>query len=68
MSENIIPSDWRVCATCARWGGSRQPNDPFQNNIRFARDQMGTCHGGGFNQIQTFPLASCDKWDPLFRR
>ena len=59
--ENRLPSSFKVCATCALWAGSRS-TDVFGSYSVFEQKQTGKCCGGGFNQAQMNPMASCSKW------
>jgi hypothetical protein len=61
MSENKLPASFKVCATCGLWGGSRSAD--FGGYSRFEQDQQGKCYGGGFNQANMSPMASCSKWE-----
>ena len=59
--ENRLPSSFKVCATCALWAGCRS-TDAFGSYSVFEQNQTGKCCGGGFNQAQMNPMASCSKW------
>ncbi|MBR1983255.1 MAG: hypothetical protein IKA12_01035 [Clostridia bacterium] len=59
--ENRLPSSFKVCATCALWAGSRS-TDAFGSYSVFEQNLTGKCCGGGFNQAQLNPMASCSKW------
>jgi hypothetical protein len=59
--ENRLPSSFKVCATCALWAGSRS-TDAFGSYSIYEDSQTGKCCGGGFNQGQMNPMASCSKW------
>jgi hypothetical protein len=61
MSQNSLPPSFKVCATCALWGGARG-TDPLRNYSIFESDQSGQCLGGGFNMAQMNPTASCGSW------
>lgn len=63
-----FPSDYRICATCARWGGSRRPADPFRYFVEFEPEQRGTCFGGDFNLAQTAPMTTCPKWEQQYKK
>ena len=67
MAKQTIPSTWKICATCSNWGGSRRPADPFRTNVEFEGNQKGRCYGGGFNQCDMNPLATCNKWEQQYR-
>lgn len=59
--ENRLSSSFKVCATCALWAGSRS-TDGCNTLSVFEQNQTGKCCGGGFNQAQMNPIASCGKW------
>lgn len=65
----IIPTDWKQCVTCARWGGNRHPNDPFCNYVECpSSTEKGKCYGGVFNQADMVAQATCEKWEPQYRK
>lgn len=68
MAKQTIPSNWKNCASCARWGGTRRPADPFQCNVEFDNSQKGKCYGKGYNQVDMQPMASCNSWEPQYRK
>lgn len=63
-----LPSNWKNCATCVRWGGCRRPADPFLNYVEFENNQRGKCYGGVFNLAEMSPTASCSKWEQQYKR
>lgn len=54
-----------VCATCQRWGGSRDPGRiiPFCTVWVVNTEQKGNCHGGSFHNLQMPPAASCSRYE-----
>ena len=63
-----LPSNWKICATCARWGGSRRPADPFLNYVEFESNQKGMCYGGTFNRAEMSPMTTCPKWEQQYKK
>lgn len=63
-----LPSNWKICATCARWGGSRRPADPFRNYVEFESNQRGMCYGGTFNLSEMSPMTTCPKWEQQYKK
>jgi len=61
MSQNTLPKSFKVCATCAFWGGTRTAE--FGGYSKFEQNQKGKCQGGVFNNIQMSPMATCNKWE-----
>ena len=61
-----IPVNWKKCATCSKWGGSKQP-DVFRQYIDYDNAERGKCHGGVFNQSMMLGDASCDKWEQQYK-
>ena len=66
--KQIIPANWKNCATCARWGGDRRPHDPFLVNVEFESSFICKCYGGGFNQLNMSPMATCNKWEQQYKK
>lgn len=62
MSRNSLPKSFRVCATCALWGGRRSAN-PTRNLAIFDTMESGECLGGGFNRAKMFSIATCHEWE-----
>lgn len=63
-----LPSNWKICATCSRWGGNRRPADPFLNYVEFDNSQKGKCYGGVFNLAEMNAMASCSKWEQQYKK
>ena len=61
MSQNALPSSFKVCATCALWGGART-TEPTRTLSKFDNVTKGECLGGGFNRAQMNPKATCRQW------
>lgn len=68
MSKSVLPSNWNICATCARWGGNRRPADVFCSNVEFDDREKGKCYGGVFNLGEMSATARCDKWEPQYKK
>lgn len=66
--KTTIPSDWKKCATCSRWGGERRSFDPFLVHVEFETTCTGKCYGGGFTQLQMSPMSSCNKWEQQYKK
>jgi len=64
-----ISNQNRVCATCSLWGGCRQARPPYPSSfVSFEHGLRGKCFGGGFQNTEMLPMASCgqwEKWGPL---
>lgn len=56
--KQIIPANWKNCATCARWGGDRRPHDPFLVNVDLKAPARASVTAAGFNQLTCLP------WQP----
>jgi hypothetical protein len=58
---NFSPS-MSVCATCALWGGPRQPGPANRSvSVGNATDK-GQCLGGGLNGANVPASGSCPQW------
>ncbi len=60
-------TNFRNCATCGRWGGSRQTNS-LGSSVQTQFNARGLCMGGEFNQQQMPAGQSCQqyvKWQAL---
>lgn len=62
--------DMPVCATCDRWGGSRDPGRLIPSYTVWITDaaSRGMCYGGAFSNMPMLPAASCskhEKWNVL---
>lgn len=66
--KQTIPSNWKNCATCARWDGDRHPYDPFLTYVEFENTCKGKCYGGVFNLAYMPPLATCNKWEQQYKK
>lgn len=62
MSESRLSCLFKVCATCARWGGQRTTDVQRQFAI-FRDDQKGECCGGALNHGEMIPIAHCGQWE-----
>lgn len=60
-----VPSNWRVCATCAHWCG-RAVADFSCSWVDFDEAEDARCIGGGFNLASTHGMASCTDWTRRF--
>lgn len=60
MGNITLSKNSKVCATCARWCGSRQPS-AGRGVIKFEQNQKGECAGGGFDHLKMAPMSSCNK-------
>ena len=64
-----IPSVWKNCLTCRRWGGNRRPTDSFCNFVECSSaGDKGKCYGGPWNQLDKAAMDSCDKWEPQYKK
>lgn len=61
MSMNTLGKNFRVCATCSRWCGSRRPNGT-RSCVEYEQNQKGECAGGGFNHLKMAPMSTCNKY------
>jgi hypothetical protein len=61
MGQNKLRKSFKVCATCALWGGMRTAE--FGGYAKFEQNQKGKCCGGGYNNAQMTPMAKCNKWE-----
>jgi len=61
MSQITLPKSYKICATCALWGGIRTAEPG--GYTKFEQDQKGKCQGGLYNTIQMPPMATCNKWE-----
>ena len=59
--ENRLHGSFKACATCALWSGIRTTDGCNILSV-FEQNQTGKCCGGGLNQVQMNPMASCGKW------
>lgn len=55
------PSNFRSCATCARWSGPRE-TDNFGSQVRTPFDARGICQGGAYNGQTTNAAISCSAY------
>jgi hypothetical protein len=59
----LYSSTQKFCASCALWGGARDPGMIFPSpTIKIARGALGRCMGGGFQNLNMAPTATCDKY------
>lgn len=63
MSSNTIGKTWKCCATCSRWGGTRDPGIIIPSiTITFDMNQKGRCYGGGYRNLDMNGMAHCGQW------
>ena len=62
------PPDWKRCATCVKWGGSRRPADYFINRVEYDMNARGKCYGGGWNMHDMSAEQSCNQWEPQYKK
>ena len=63
-----IPINMKCCVTCRYWGGQRRPSNVTITNVEYDTYAKGTCYGGGFNQQQMACSATCNKWEPQYKK
>lgn len=56
------PSSWKVCVTCAHWGGNRQASTWRDRAEYDSNDDRGECVGGGWNRSEKSATHSCGSW------
>lgn len=52
----------KLCATCAKWGGTRDVNASRAWSSTQSTNTKGECLGGGHNHHQTPATGTCDKY------
>ena len=63
--KNILPSNYRCCATCRNWGGCRRPNPPLNTVVEYEMNDNGVCY---ITNLPTVPNLNCSKWEQQFKR
>ena len=60
----VFGSEMRLCGTCARWGGQRDPGRIFPAPFVTITDlkAKGRCLGGGFLNAPMSSTAVCEKY------
>jgi len=61
MAKKRLPKNFKVCATCAKWSGSRQV-DGTRSLVEFEEHQKGECIKGGFDHGIMHSMNSCSKY------
>ncbi len=57
-----VPSSWKDCVTCDRWGGHRKPT-PFRDGVEFdPSHDNGECLGGGWDRMQMGSTQTCNRY------
>ncbi|MGN1103831.1 MAG: hypothetical protein ACI4QI_03055 [Candidatus Coproplasma sp.] len=64
--KQTLPSNIKVCATCARWGGERKPLLPSYNRVEFDHLGRGKCYGGAFDRTDRNAMNTCPKWQQQY--
>jgi hypothetical protein len=58
-----VPSSWKDCVTCDRWGGHRKPT-PFRDGVEFdPSHDNGECLGGGWDRMQMGSTQTCNRYE-----
>jgi hypothetical protein len=65
MAQTSLPAHWKYCATCAKWGGSRQ-YDAIPGNVIFESAGRGECNDndGAASRPQRGARDTCPRWAP----
>jgi uncharacterized protein YraI len=60
-NKTSTSSSWKVCSTCERWAGSRQPSH-WRDRSEHLSGVKGECVGGYWNRSQRDANSSCHEW------